>query len=51
MGTAGAHNGTWGVFTDVVYLKFQASESASRDFTIGNVGPARRCQRGLRLGA
>jgi len=38
MGTAGAHNGTWGVFTDVVYLKFQASESASRDFTIGNVG-------------
>jgi hypothetical protein len=38
MGTAGAHNGTWGVFTDVVYLKFQAAESASRDFTIGNGG-------------
>ena len=38
MGTVGAHNGTWGVFTDIVYLKFQASESASRDFTIGNVG-------------
>jgi len=38
MATAGAHNGTWGVFTDVIYLKFQAAESASRDFTIGNVG-------------
>jgi len=38
MGTAGAHNGTWGVFTDIVYLKFEASESASRDFTIGNAG-------------
>ncbi len=38
MGTAGAHNGTWGVFTDVVYLKFQAAESASRNFTIGNAG-------------
>ena len=38
MGTAGAHNGTWGMFTDIVYLKFEASESASRDFTIGNAG-------------
>jgi hypothetical protein len=38
MGTVGAHNGTWGVFTDIVYLKFEASESASRDFTIGNAG-------------
>jgi hypothetical protein len=38
MGTVGAHNGTWGMFTDVVYLKFEASESASRDFTIGNAG-------------
>src|SRR4029079_6931394 len=38
MGTVGAHNGTWGMFTDVIYLKFEASESASRDFTIGNGG-------------
>ena len=38
MATAGAHNGTWGVFTDVIYLKFEASESANRDFTIGNAG-------------
>jgi hypothetical protein len=38
MATAGAHNGTWGVFTDVIYLKFEGSQSASRDFTIGNVG-------------
>ena len=38
MGTFGAHNGTWGVFTDVVYLEFEGSRSGSRDFTIGNVG-------------
>ena len=38
MGTFGAHNGTWGVFTDIVYLKFGNTRSNSRDFTIGNVG-------------
>jgi len=38
MGTFGAHNGTWGVFTDAVYLNFGGSKSASRDFTIGNIG-------------
>ena len=38
MATAGAHNGTWGVFTDVIYLKFEGSQAASRDFTIGNAG-------------
>jgi hypothetical protein len=38
MGTFGAHNGTWGVFTDAVYFHFGGARSASRDFTIGNVG-------------
>jgi hypothetical protein len=38
MGTFGAHNGTWGVFTDIVYLHFGAAHSNSRDFTIGNIG-------------
>ena len=38
MGTAGAHNGTWGVFTDVIYLSFTGGQSASRNFTIGNIG-------------
>jgi len=38
MATGGAHNGTWGVFTDVIYLKFEGSQAASRDFTIGNAG-------------
>jgi len=38
MGTFGAHNGTWGVFTDVVYLHFGGGQSGSRDFTIGNIG-------------
>jgi hypothetical protein len=38
MGTFGAHNGTWGVFTDLVYLHFGGGQGASRDFTIGNIG-------------
>ncbi len=38
MGTFGAHNGTWGVFTDVVYLHFGGDSSNSRQFTIGNIG-------------
>jgi len=38
MGSFDAHNGTWGAFTDVVYLDFGASKTNSRDFTIGNVG-------------
>jgi hypothetical protein len=38
MGTFGAHNGTWGVFTDVVYLNFGGEKSGSRDFSIGNIG-------------
>ena len=38
MGTFGAHNGTWGMFADVVYMNFAGSQSGSRDFTIGNVG-------------
>ena len=37
-GTFGAHNGTWGMFADVVYMNFAGSQSGSRDFTIGNVG-------------
>jgi len=38
MGTFGAHNGTWGVFTDMVYLHFGGGKGGSRDFTIGNIG-------------
>lgn len=38
MGTFGAHNGSWGVFTDAMYLNFGGSRSNSRDFTIGNIG-------------
>ena len=38
MGTFGAHNGTWGAFTDVVYLHFGGGKGGSRDFTIGNIG-------------
>ncbi|MFI4930623.1 MAG: hypothetical protein ACHP83_10310 [Burkholderiales bacterium] len=38
MGSFDAHNGTWGVFTDLVYLNFGDTRSNSRDFTIGNIG-------------
>ncbi len=38
MGTFGAHNGTWGIFTDVVYLHFGGDSANSRQFTIGNIG-------------
>jgi hypothetical protein len=38
MGSFEAHNGSWGIFTDVVYLNFGASKSNSGDFTIGSVG-------------
>lgn len=35
MGTLDAHNGRWGVFTDVLYLDVSGDKSATRDFTIG----------------
>ena len=38
MGAFEAHNGRWGVFTDLVYINFGGSKQQSRDFTIGTVG-------------
>jgi len=38
MGTLDAHNGRWGAFTDVVYLKLGNTKDQSRDFTIGDIG-------------
>jgi len=38
MGSFDAHNGRWGVFTDLVYLNLGDSKQRSRDFTIGDVG-------------
>jgi hypothetical protein len=38
MGALDAHNGRWGVFTDLIYLDLGGGKSASRDFTIGNIG-------------
>jgi len=38
MGSFDAHNGTWGVFTDVVYIDLGNTKSNSRDFSIGNIG-------------
>jgi hypothetical protein len=36
MGTLDAHNGRWGVFTDVLYLDLGGSKSNTRDFSIGH---------------
>ena len=38
MGTFEAHNGRWGVFTDVLYLDVGGSKSNTRDFSIGRIG-------------
>jgi hypothetical protein len=38
MGSLEAHNGRWGAFTDLVYLKLSGSKAGSRDFTIGGIG-------------
>jgi len=36
MGSLDAHNGRWGVFTDLIKLNLGGSKGQSRDFTIGN---------------
>lgn len=36
MGSFDAHNGRWGVFTDVLYLSVGGDKQRSRDFSIGN---------------
>jgi hypothetical protein len=38
MGSFDAHNGRWGVFTDIIYLNYGGSKQQSRDFTIGRIG-------------
>lgn len=38
MGSLEASNGTWGAFTDVVYIDLGASKSNSRDFSIDDIG-------------
>src|SRR6478736_3437562 len=38
MGSFDAHNGRWGVFTDLIYLDYGGSKQQSRDFTIGRAG-------------
>jgi hypothetical protein len=40
MGSFDAHNGRWGVFTDVIYLDLGGEKSNTRDFSIGNGLPA-----------
>jgi hypothetical protein len=37
-GTLDAHNGQWGMFTDIFYAHIGGIKSLDRDFSIGNVG-------------
>jgi hypothetical protein len=37
MGAFEAHNGSWGIFTDVLYVDLGHTKSNTRDFTIGNI--------------
>ena len=45
MGAFDAHNGRWGMFTDVLYLDVGGSKSKTRDFNIGHDRASRRAQR------
>lgn len=38
MGSFDAHNGRWGMFTDVLYLDLGGDKQQSSNFTIGNIG-------------
>lgn len=38
MGTFDAHNGRWGVFTDLLYLDVSGSASKTRDLSLGGAG-------------
>ena len=37
-GTFDAHNGRWGLFTDIVYVDVGGIKTHTRDFSIGNIG-------------
>jgi hypothetical protein len=39
MGAFEAHNGRWGLFTDVLYLNLGGDKHQTRDFTIGGAAP------------
>jgi len=38
MGALDAHNGSWGIFNDVLYVDLGGSKSQTHDFSIGNIG-------------
>jgi hypothetical protein len=52
MGSLEARKGAWGMFADVIYLDFSASQSGSRDFRIGRadlpVGASANLELGLK---
>ena len=50
MGSFDAHNGRWGVFTDVLYMDVGGSEAKTRDFSIGRVGIPASASADLDLG-
>jgi len=44
------HNGTWGVFTDFIYLDFSQHKSSTRDFSLGSAGRPAGATADLELG-
>ena len=50
MGSLGAHNGRWGMFTDVIYMDLGNTKSGTRDISDRRPAAARWCrgQRELR---
>ena len=38
MGALDVHNGSWGIFNDVIYVDLGGSKSRTNDFAIGNIG-------------
>ena len=50
MGSFDAHNGRWGVFTDVIYLDVGSSKSNTREFSVGRVGLPANTTANLDLG-
>ncbi len=50
MGSFDAHNGRWGVFTDVLYMDVGGSQAKTRDFSIGRAGIPASASADLDLG-
>jgi hypothetical protein len=48
-GALDAHNGTWGIFNDLVYVDLGGSKSQTRNFSVGGIGIPATAQANLSL--